>query len=367
MFPTKENAQRSLERMEGFWHREIIDRFCLGIECPSGIGWTVPPPASLEQKWLDAGYRLRRFKDEMRTTLHMGELFPQFMPDLGPGFISTFVGADFELRERTIWFGKNRTIPDITDRKPLSIDRESPLWKKLFELFDLFYPEAKGDYLVNLTDLSGSLDIAAALLGTEEMLCAMMTEPEALEVLLEEIDAVWIETFREQMKYTRKYQEYCSGWLPVFKKEGWFPLQSDASVMISEKQFERFVLPSVRRVTEAIGGESIWHLDGPGEIRFVDMLLDVPGICGIQWVPYFEPDGWYDHLNPEYIPMYRKVQKKKKLLVFPPVNPKRIEELFRYIEPEGVYLATRAENVGEAREILRLAESVTRGCKKARR
>ena len=50
---------------------------------------------------------------------------------------------------------------------------------------------------------------------------------------------------------------------------------------------------------------SIYHLDGPGEIPHLDMLLDIPRLNGIQWVA---GAGKAALTDPCWFDMYKKMQ-----------------------------------------------------------
>jgi hypothetical protein len=69
----------------------------------------------------------------------------------------------------------------------------------------------------------------------------------------------------------------------LFPGTGYY-LQSDISYMISPKMFERFVLPDLDMSCKYLEFP-FYHLDGIGQIKHLDMLLSIPNLRGIQWVP----------------------------------------------------------------------------------
>ena len=71
-------------------------------------------------------------------------------------------------------------------------------------------------------------------------------------------------------------------------------LQSDFSAMISPQMFERFVLPDLEAGCEMLD-YAFYHLDGKGQIPHLDLLLEIPRLRGIQWIPGAgqpEAEGW---------------------------------------------------------------------------
>ena len=71
--------------------------------------------------------------------------------------------------------------------------------------------------------------------------------------------------------------------------------------------FERFVLPDLAACCEKLD-YAFYHLDGKGQIRHLDMLLSLPHLRGIQWVP---GDG-----NPppqHWLPLLKRIRDSGKL------------------------------------------------------
>ena len=54
--------------------------------------------------------------------------------------------------------------------------------------------------------------------------------------------------------------------------------------MISPAMFERFVMPDLVACCDHLD-HGFYHLDGKGEIPHLDLLLSIPRLRGIQWIP----------------------------------------------------------------------------------
>ena len=54
---------------------------------------------------------------------------------------------------------------------------------------------------------------------------------------------------------------------------------------------------------------SIYHWDGPGQIPHLDLLLDIPELTGIQWVPGAGKPGTG---SPKWFDLYRRIQARGK-------------------------------------------------------
>jgi hypothetical protein len=78
--------------------------------------------------------------------------------------------------------------------------------------------------------------------------------------------------------------------------------------MISKPMFAEAILPSIGREIDEMQ-YSLFHLDGPGALRHLDALLELPRLSGIQWV-YGAGAGPAER----WIDVYRRIQAAGKAL-----------------------------------------------------
>jgi len=93
----------------------------------------------------------------------------------------------------------------------------------------------------------------------------------------------------------------------------------------------------------------MYHLDGPEEIKHLDMLLEIPELKAIQWVP-IPGKGHYR----DWLPLFKKIQKAGKSLYFAlgegfGTSYKDIEEILTEISPKGLFIDTYCGSEEEAR------------------
>ncbi len=352
----KEDLNKTKERFDAFWENEIIDRCCFAVCSPNGNGWQYDQDQpTKEQKWLDIEYRYNRFQKDCECTYFGGEAFPHAWSNFGPGVIANFVGSEFLLDDDTIWFDRNPLIKDIETFSKLEFDKKSILWEKLMQFLDKFYKSSNNNYFVGVTDLGGSLDVAAHLRGCEQLMLDMYDNPEFVLNLCEQIDDIWLKVFKDLLDINNKYQEGYTTWEPVWCKDVYYPLQCDISVMLSPKLFEKFAKESLAKMAKKIGGNAMYHLDGPGQIVHLDSILEIPEIKVIEWVPMYK-DGYLDAANEEYFDMYRKIQKKGKGLVLRSVNPALVEKLLENLSPKGLFISTWVNQKEEADYLIKCVE-----------
>ena len=349
----KDNWEDTKRRFDAFWLREDTDRCCLAVTAPkkgaSYPAWDNPP---LETQWLDADYRINKFLKNSKATYFAGEAFPAFCINLGPGVVASFVGGSYFLDRNTVWFDKDSLVKDITNHPPLKLDTSSEFWKLMMKMNSKLHNK---NILSAVTDLGGSLDIASALMGSEELMIAMLEEPEDVKKLLEEISDIWVEASKKIFEADANIQDGYATWMPLWSRDRWYPIQSDFSVMISPKMYEEFVAPFVAKEAASLD-KAIYHLDGPGAVKHLDRILEIPNIQGVEWVPMPNSDGFLDTANECWFPMYEKIQKQNKCLVLRYTNPNDVEKLLSFLSPKGLYIQTVAQNEEDADLIIENAK-----------
>jgi len=111
-------------------------------------------------------------------------------------------------------------------------------------------------------------------------------------------------------------------------------MQSDFCVMLNQKYFERFVLPDLKEQAEHMD-HSIYHLDGPEQIRFLDDILKV--VDGIQWVPGAKPGMPQDGAD-EWMPLYKKIQKAGKNIHMTLLDCPVVPKVYNQLDPKGLFV-----------------------------
>jgi hypothetical protein len=87
---------------------------------------------------------------------------------------------------------------------------------------------------------------------------------------------------------------------------------------------------------------AVYHLDGPGAVPHLDLLLEIPSLRAIQWTP-----GAGQPPMPHWLPMLRRIQSAGKGL-FLYTWPEELDALMDGLKPEGVILNLWAGSPAEA-------------------
>ena len=346
-----------LEGYEKFWTRTQTNRPTLHMtynDPKPGNDLPYHYPANPEEQWLDEVNNYYWFKNWVRNSGVLAEGVPTLFTNLGAGCLSACLGGGYKLAPSTIWFAP--PIVHSWDNPPAPVlDEQSLMWQHVVRLQNYYAHDP--EICFSITDLGGIMDIVASLRGTENLLYDLYDDPEAVKAYSAKVTDQWFIAYDKQIEVIRKAGLPYASWMGIPSEKPWYPLQCDFCAMISPAQFEEFVLPDLVRQTEYME-RSIYHLDGPGELPHLDMLLDIPGLTGIQWVP---GDGRPHTADPAWFDIFRRIQDKKKNLVLLGAisedNIDRAERLIKSIDPTGVYISCHFSSRERAEDML---EKITR-------
>ena len=329
--------QAQFAKYEAFWNRENTDRCVLNFTAPKVGASPFRKPKNLEQKWTDGDYVLDAFRHYRENTAFVAEAVPTLFTNLGPGCLSACIGGNYDLAEGTVWMDRRPIIDDWGKLPSIEFDESSEMWQFVVNLQRKFMTDPSVYF--TMTDLGGILDVLASLRSSEALLYDLYDDPEAVKDLSARITQMWLTALDQQLDTVRKAGIPYDTWLKIPSAKTWYPLQCDFCYMISPSHFEEFVLPDVLEQARHIE-RPVWHLDGVGELAHLDMILDIPGLAGIQWAP---GAGQAPEWDEKWFPIYRKIQDKKVNLILrrgaSEKDPKGMERLIKTIDPAGTYIS----------------------------
>lgn len=344
-----EEAQR---RLEAWWECEVIERAAIAVEAPRAEpipGRAHPGPAGRERLWTDIDYRLDLAEAAFARTYYGGEAFPCLDTGLGPGTLGVLLGAKPRWMPETIWY--EPVIHDLSARPTLRYHPEGRWWTFCRRLVEEAMRRGEGRFPVPLPDLIENLDTLAALRGTEKTLIDLIDNPSAVHQLQEQIVPLYFRYYDQLYEMVEGPRRGC-GFISfnVWAHGRMAKIQCDIGALISPRQFEQFALPYF--VQQCQGLEYVlWHLDGKETMAHLDMILALPNLKAVQWVPGARgPSGgsreWYE--------LYRKILSAGKALTMF-AQPQEVEPLVREFGPNGLLILTRVETEQEAEDLLRQA------------
>ena len=344
----KEDWETAKKRFEAWWAGEVIDRVAIQVTAPreGAIRKEIPPPPLLEARWTDVEYVLACAEERFRTTYFGGEAFPCFWPNLGPDVFAAYLGCPIKFAEGTTW-----AMPIISDWEtapPLRLNRESRWWRLTLELTEAAVQASQGRYFVGLTDLHGGMDALAALRGQQALCLDVVDHPQHVEKAMALLTPLWFDVYEALYAVARRAIPGSSTWLGIWSPGRMYPVSCDFAGLVSPQVFERFILPDIEAQVNWLD-HSIYHLDGPCALQDLDMLLELPRLNGIQWVP-----GAGSGSMLQWVPLLRRIQQAGKIVHFS-VSFEEVEPLLSELSPNGLMLSTSSPSESAAKSLLRTA------------
>jgi hypothetical protein len=312
-----------------------------------------PPPASLEQRWLDPAYRAARTEYEMATHAFLAEGLPIFDTNIGPGSLGLFLGAIGRLDETTVWYEPCIDDPDACE--PLRFEPAGNLWfDRHMALIETGLARARGRYLVGIPDLIEGLDTLAALRGDMALLYDLKERPGWVLDRLAEINRAYFQAF--DLMFERVRDAAGGNVFAAFRI--WGPgktakLQCDFSANISARMFRTFVSPFLAEQCAWLD-YSLYHLDGTTALQQLDPLLEIHALNAIEWTPQAgRPGGG----APEWYELYRRILAGGKGVQAVGVGLDEVIPLLDAVGPAGMcILTTGSYGEAEAERLLRALE-----------
>ncbi len=241
-----------------------------------------------------------RIAPALAATRYYADAYPYFWLNFGPGILAGFVGCAVHSviePSETVWFSPHGPT-DLADLA-LAYDPDNAWWRRVQEVARAFARRYAGQLQIGHTDLGGNLDILASLRDTSQLLLDVMDQPVEVLRLAREVTNLWLRYYDELEAIIRPACGGTSTWAPIRSAGRTYMLQSDFAYMISPRMFEQFVLPDLEACCAHLD-HGFYHLDGKNQIPHLDLLLSMPRLRGIQWIPgdgQPSPDRWLDLLR----------------------------------------------------------------------
>jgi len=344
---------KAQQRIMAWWDGEVIDRACLQIIAPRVEPWdaeSVPldEPADLDERWTNLDYVVESTADRIRRTYWCGEAFPLFSPNLGPDAFAAFFGGDLRFVDPwTSWVPP--IITDWESAPELRIREDNHWWQLQCELVRRAKARGDGKWITGIPDTHAGGDALAALRGRNELCLDLYDHAAEVSAAMDRMVEAVLYAYQVYFDIVQPEQfGSSSGWLPA-----WWPgranvIQCDYIALISTEMVEEFFLESI--IAEAQWHDrAIFHLDGPDAVRHLDLLLGIPEIQAIQWVP-----GAGALPMTRWIPLLKRIQAAGKSLHLS-IWPHEVRTLLEELRPEGLMLSTRVGSEAEANDLLERA------------
>ncbi len=338
----KEDLDEAKERLKAFWDHEIIDRPCISYRHGTP-GKRIPKGADivdyffnwhLARKWDDIEGFINNFEMVSECITCGAECIPRLWPNYGPGIMASVLGIEpkFDEKGLTVWFQRETSIDEIVPLlESVELNRNNPWYERLLRITEYAAKHIGKEYCVAVTDLGGVLDILSSFLGPTKTILAMKRKPELINTCRAIILEKLLKVYDDLQSIIEHYGDGCNSWLDIWCPKRWYPIQCDFSALLSPDWFKKFVLPDI--ITQAEHMDyALYHLDGPDALKFLDDLLKVDSISGIQWVPGAGREATSSEL---WMDVYKKIQNaNKNIIIYTFEDHKELSHFYKVLSPK---------------------------------
>ena len=337
----KPDFEKSLERIYAWFEGEVLDRAPVRFTAhnadfeqahrSSGRAWP-----DLRSRWFDAEYQVDYYRASIEGQTFLGETFPVFWPNLGPEVFAAFYGAELIFGEVTSW--SRPLIRDWDQMDGLRLGMNCEFFTKLEELTAAALDKADGWFLTGYTDLHGGVDIAAAWRDPQQFCIDLITEPEQCRRLIGLAARDFQKVYDHFDAVLKAHGQLSVTWMGIPSCGKLHIPSCDFASMISPSMYREFCHPLLVEEVKPMT-HNIYHLDGKGVARHLDLILSVPEIHAIQWVQGMG----LDQPIMQWLPLLRRIRGAGKSLVID-LQLAELEPFMEAMRPEGILLCIAADS-----------------------
>jgi hypothetical protein len=347
-----EDWETSQKRLVYWWEYELYDRVSICLTAPrQGLQPDVwlDGPVTPETQWTDIDYMIWRMLENIRTTFYGGEALPLFYHGWSVGN-ALVMGCEPQFAPDTVW---TNPLPTQDDGYPtIQFHKDGHWWQWMLESTRLAALASQGRYYVMPTWGNHAGDTLALLRGTQQLMLDICQDPAWVRQAVQQVSTILIEIYNTLwMKVDKNVTglegsvNYCGLWSPG-RTMGF---DCDIACCLSPSQFEEIFLPPLIETMHTVD-HCIYHLDGTVALQHLDLLLSLPEIDAIQWVP-----GAGHEAILQWVPLIRRVQQADKSILVQ-AEPAEIPALLDKVPSRGLCISTSCLSDHEARELLDYVE-----------
>jgi hypothetical protein len=340
------------QRMIAWWNQEIIDRACVQVTAPLAQPREIGGPEEIRERWLDMEYVLRTAEERIGCTYWAGEAYPMLMPNLGPDAFAAYMGAELIFSPGTTWV--KPIIHDWSNLPSLDFDFSAPWWQKMESMCIEALEYAQDKFFISLPDGHGGTDGLAAMRRPQMLCMDLIDYPEEVLAAMKKMDAANAVYYDRLFEIFARYQEGACGFVPAWGPGRTATSQCDFLALVSPAMSEKFIMPGIREETDGLD-HSVFHLDGPDALVHLDMLLEMPGIEAIQWVP-----GAGNPTASGWLPYLKRIQEAGRSLWLSVSGPAEVEVLMQELDPHGLMMRVGVKTREMADQLVKSVAKWTR-------
>jgi len=228
-------------------------------------------------------------------------------------------------------------IKEWSQLDKIELDFNNAYFRKIEEMTYAALERCKGKFLVGYTDFHPGLDCAAAFRDAQELCIDLLLTPDKVKQLIHISSRDFQKVFDHFDTILKKHNQLSVTWMGIPSFGKMHIPSCDLGTLISPEQFEEFVLPVLKNEVKPMT-HNVFHVDGIGVAKHLDMILGIPEINAIQWV-----QGVGDDLPiMQWVPLIKKIQAAGKSVVVD-LQISELETFMKEVKPNGILLCIAAD------------------------
>lgn len=285
----EESRWEKIKNDYDMWWEHKLDRPLINVQVEAYTPDRPQPKAPLltQQTALDLSWTpdelIDRIDYELSKIEYLGDAYPYFNMDcFGPGVLAAFLGAVPDNSSGQIWFhpAEEQELCDMH----FTYQPDNIWFSRIKDIYRAANRRWNGRVVMGMVDLGGVMDTLAIFRGTDNLLMDLYDEPDEVKRLVKELHQLWMQYYGELCQVMEECNIGYSDWSRIFSSKRSYIIQSDFCFMISHDMFKEFIMDELIECTQQLEN-TIYHLDGPGELKHLDTIVQFPQLNAVQWVP----------------------------------------------------------------------------------
>ncbi|HOK80284.1 MAG TPA: hypothetical protein PK303_08290 [bacterium] len=248
-----------------------------------------------------------------------------------PMTMCAYLGCDVIFGKDTIWYEK---FVDNWEKTKIRFDEKNQYVQMSKNLMEKQVEKVEEGFVIKMPDFGDALTCFSLMRGVENLLLDIVEIPEVIKEKIDEFIDAWIDAHRFFHRIYSKKIPGDASWL-LWAPGRTYACQSDFSTMISPRMFEEFVVYELEKIKDYLQ-YIVWHLDGPDEIKHLDILLSLPYIRAIQVTP---GAGRPPCASDLWMPQIQKILEKGKNVILYAKTKEEFETLIKNFPSGNVIIA----------------------------
>lgn len=273
----------------GQWWRKELDRPLVPVILRGRDPGRPKPDAVLLRQatcadlTISADLLIDRIDYELSCCNFLGDAFPFFNLDcFGPGVLAAFLGARLDNSTGRVWFHP----PDERDIRDLhfGFNPDNVWFRRVSDIYSAGMKRWQGQVLMGMTDMGGILDVLSTFRPSDRLLLDLYDHPDEVSRLTWELHKAWFEYYEALNNIMQPHNPGYSDWSGIYSDKPSYIPQCDLCYMIGPDMFNAFVKPELIATCRRLPN-TIYHLDGTGQLPHLESILTITDLKAVQWVP----------------------------------------------------------------------------------